>query len=205
MQNEKQTFIIDIVKLQKALTQNINTSYKLFWAKSIIICHSEMKNIYLIDDIIHVMIIEAWTYVFDPRFVFPKQDHLPIIVNMIRELIPNIQKKSELKVFLETTDNKEVRAKMYDIKNIVPYRFLRGFLEEQLKELKPKNVDKTILELSKKSDEVLYKFCDRDNIYIDIYWHRYISYKKAGLIEYIDALIEKRLGQPLKYEEYIKR
>ena len=177
--------VINVEYLYKAL-DNMTTSYKLFFIKSII---DEIKNNnYEIEFKIIVarMIENSWYMINEYDLNLGKMDRLNVLINnlfTIDELKDKYTKDSLFKYILKRIDNETVD---YLMKYVV-YRVIRPTFENDLINIK-KDADqqKKIMELSENSSLSIYRVDNKNKkIIINQKWFEYIKNNEKDIDQWI--------------------
>lgn len=177
--------VINVEYLYKAL-DNMTTSYKLFFIKSII---DEIKNNnYEIEFKIIVarMIENSWYMINEYDLNFGKMDRLNFLINnlfTIDELKDKYTKDSLFKYILKRIDNETVD---YLMKYVV-YRVIRPTFENDLINIKKDaEQQKKIMELSENSNLSIYKVDNKNKkIIINQKWFEYIKNNEKDIDQWI--------------------
>ena len=177
--------VINVEYLYKAL-DNMTTSYKLFFIKSII---DEIKNNnYEIEFkiIIARMIENSWYMINEYDINFGKMDRLNFLINnlfTIDEIKDKHTKDSLFKYILKRIDNETVD---YLMKYVV-YRVIRPTFENDLINIrKDAEQQRKIMELSENSSLSIYRV-DNNNkkIIINQKWFEYIKNNEKDIDQWI--------------------
>ena len=177
--------VINVEYLYKAL-DNMTTSYKLFFIKSII---DEIKNNnYEIEFKIIVarMIENSWYMINEYDLNFGKMDRLNFLINnlfTIDELKDKYTKDSLFKYILKRIDNETVD---YLMKYVV-YRIIRPTFENDLINIKKDaEQQKKIMELSENSNLSIYRVDNKNKkIIINQKWFEYIKNNEKDIDQWI--------------------
>ena len=177
--------VINVEYLYKAL-DNMTTSYKLFFIKSII---DEIKNNnYEIEFKIIVarMIENSWYMINEYDVNFGKMDRLNFLINnlfTIDELKDKYTKDSLFKYILKRIDNETVD---YLMKYVV-YRVIRPTFENDLINIKKDaEQQKKIMELSENSNLSIYRVDNKNKkIIINQKWFEYIKNNEKDIDQWI--------------------
>ena len=177
--------VINVEYLYKAL-DNMTTSYKLFFIKSII---DEIKNNnYEIEFKIIVarMIENSWYMINEYDLNFGKMDRLNVLINnlfTIDELKDKYTKDSLFKYILKRIDNETVD---YLMKYVV-YRVIRPTFENDLINIKKDaEQQKKIMELSENSSLSIYRVDNKNKkIIINQKWFEYIKNNEKDIDQWI--------------------
>ena len=177
--------VINVEYLYKAL-DNMTTSYKLFFIKSII---DEIKNNnYEIEFKIIVarMIENSWYMINEYDLNFVKMDRLNFLINnlfTIDELKDKYTKDSLFKYILKRIDNETVD---YLMKYVV-YRVIRPTFENDLINIKKDaEQQKKIMELSENSNLSIYRVDNKNKkIIINQKWFEYIKNNEKDIDQWI--------------------
>ena len=177
--------VINVEYLYKAL-DNMTTSYKLFFIKSII---DEIKNNnYEIEFKIIVarMIENSWYMINEYDLNFGKMDRLNFLINnlfTIDELKDKYTKDSLFKYILKRIDNETVD---YLMKYVV-YRVIRPTFENDLINIKKDaEQQKKIMELSENSNLSIYRVDNKNKkIIINQKWFEYIKNNEKDIDQWI--------------------
>ena len=177
--------VINVEYLYKAL-DNMTTSYKLFFIKSII---DEIKNNnYEIEFKIIVarMIENSWYMINEYDLNFRKMDRLNFLINnlfTIDELKDKYTKDSLFKYILKRIDNETVD---YLMKYVV-YRVIRPTFENDLINIKKDaEQQKKIMELSENSNLSIYNVDNKNKkIIINQKWFEYIKNNEKDIDQWI--------------------
>lgn len=177
--------VINVEYLYKAL-DNMTTSYKLFFIKSII---DEIKNNnYEIEFKIIVarMIENSWYMINEYDLNFGKMDRLNFLINnlfTIDELKDKYTKDSLFKYILKRIDNETVD---YLMKYVV-YRVIRPTFENDLINIKKDaEQQKKIMELSENSSLSIYRVDNKNKkIIINQKWFEYIKNNEKDIDQWI--------------------
>ena len=189
--------VINVEYLYKAL-DNMTTSYKLFFIKSII---DEIKNNnYEIEFKIIVarMIENSWYMINEYDLNFGKMDRLNFLINnlfTIDELKDKYTKDSLFKYILKRIDNETVD---YLMKYVV-YRVIRPTFENDLINIKKDaEQQKKIMELSENSNLSIYRVDNKNKkIIINQKWFEYIKNNEKD--------IQKAIKEQMVEEEKVRR
>ena len=177
--------VINVEYLYKAL-DNMTTSYKLFFIKSII---DEIKNNnYEIEFKIIVarMIENSWYMINEYDLNFGKMDRLNFLINnlfTIDELKDKYTKDSLFKYILKRIDNETVD---YLMKYVV-YRVIRPTFENDLINIKKDaEQQKKIMELSENSNLSIYRVDNKNKkIIMNQKWFEYIKNNEKDIDQWI--------------------
>lgn len=177
--------VINVEYLYKAL-DNMTTSYKLFFIKSII---DEIKNNnYEIEFKIIVarMIENSWYMINEYDINFGKMDRLNFLINnlfTIDEIKDKHTKDSLFKYILKRIDNETVD---YLMKYVV-YRVIRPTFENDLINIrKDAEQQRKIMELSKNSSLSIYRVDNKNKkIIINQKWFEYIKNNEKDIDQWI--------------------
>lgn len=177
--------VINVEYLYKAL-DNMTTSYKLFFIKSII---DEIKNNnYEIEFKIIVarMIENSWYMINEYDLNFGKMDRLNFLINnlfTIDELKDKYTKDSLFKYILKRIDNETVD---YLMKYVV-YRVIRPTFENDLINIKKDaEQQKKIMELYENSNLSIYRVDNKNKkIIINQKWFEYIKNNEKDIDQWI--------------------
>ena len=177
--------VINVEYLYKAL-DNMTTSYKLFFIKSII---DEIKNNnYEIEFkiIVASMIENSWYMINEYDLNFGKMDRLNFLINnlfTIDELKDKYTKDSLFKYILKRIDNETVD---YLMKYVV-YRVIRPTFENDLINIKKDaEQQKKIMELSENSNLSIYRVDNKNKkIIINQKWFEYIKNNEKDIDQWI--------------------
>lgn len=177
--------VINVEYLYKAL-DNMTTSYKLFFIKSII---DEIKNNnYEIEFKIIVarMIENSWYMINEYDLNFGKMDRLNFLINnlfTIDELKDKYTKDSLFKYILKRIDNETVD---YLMKYVI-YRVIRPTFENDLINIKKDaEQQKKIMELSENSNLSIYRVDNKNKkIIINQKWFEYIKNNEKDIDQWI--------------------
>ena len=177
--------VINVEYLYKAL-DNMTTSYKLFFIKSII---DEIKNNnYEIEFKIIVarMIENSWYMINEYDINFGKMDRLNFLINnlfTIDEIKDKHTKDSLFKYILKRIDNETVD---YLMKYVV-YRVIRPTFENDLINIKKDaEQQKKIMELSENSSLSIYRVDNKNKkIIINQKWFEYIKNNEKDIDQWI--------------------
>lgn len=177
--------VINVEYLYKAL-DNMTTSYKLFFIKSII---DEIKNNnYEIEFKIIVarMIENSWYMINEYDLNFGKMDRLNFLINnlfTIDELKDKYTKDSLFKYILKRIDNETVD---YLMKYVV-YRVIRPTFENDLINIKKDaEQQKKIMELSENNNLSIYRVDNKNKkIIINQKWFEYIKNNEKDIDQWI--------------------
>ena len=177
--------VINVEYLYKAL-DNMTTSYKLFFIKSII---DEIKNNnYEIEFKIIVarMIENSWYMINEYDINFGKMDRLNFLINnlfTIDEIKDKHTKDSLFKYILKRIDNETVD---YLMKYVV-YRVIRPTFENDLINIKKDaEQQKKIMELSENSNLSIYRVDNKNKkIIINQKWFEYIKNNEKDIDQWI--------------------
>lgn len=177
--------VINIEYLYKAL-DNMTTSYKLFFIKSII---DEIKNNnYEIEFKIIVarMIENSWYMINEYDINFGKMDRLNFLINnlfTIDEIKDKHTKDSLFKYILKRIDNETVD---YLMKYVV-YRVIRPTFENDLINIrKDAEQQRKIMELSENSSLSIYRVDNKNKkIIINQKWFEYIKNNEKDIDQWI--------------------
>ena len=177
--------VINVEYLYKAL-DNMTTSYKLFFIKSII---DEIKNNnYEIEFKIIVarMIENSWYMINEYDLNFGKMDRLNFLINnlfTIDEIKDKHTKDSLFKYILKRIDNETVD---YLMKYVV-YRVIRPTFENDLINIKKDaEQQKKIMELSENSNLSIYRVDNKNKkIIINQKWFEYIKNNEKDIDQWI--------------------
>ena len=177
--------VVNVEYLYKTL-DNMTTSYKLFFIKSII---DEIKNNnYEIEFKIIVarMIENSWYMINEYDLNFGKMDRLNFLINnlfTIDELKDKYTKDSLFKYILKRIDNETVD---YLMKYVV-YRVIRPTFENDLINIKKDaEQQKKIMELSENSNLSIYRVDNKNKkIIINQKWFEYIKNNEKDIDQWI--------------------
>lgn len=177
--------VINVEYLYKAL-DNMTTSYKLFFIKSII---DEIKNNnYEIEFKIIVarMIENSWYMINEYDINFGKMDRLNFLINnlfTIYEIKDKHTKDSLFKYILKRIDNETVD---YLMKYVV-YRVIRPTFENDLINIrKDAEQQRKIMELSENSSLSIYRVDNKNKkIIINQKWFEYIKNNEKDIDQWI--------------------
>ena len=177
--------VINVEYLYKAL-DNMTTSYKLFFIKSII---DEIKNNnYEIEFKIIVarMIENSWYMINEYDLNFGKMDRLNFLINnlfTIDEIKDKHTKDSLFKYILKRIDNETVD---YLMKYVV-YRVIRPTFENDLINIrKDAEQQRKIMELSENSNLSIYRVDNKNKkIIINQKWFEYIKNNEKDIDQWI--------------------
>ena len=177
--------VINVQYLYKAL-DNMTTSYKLFFIKSII---DEIKNNnYEIEFKIIVarMIENSWYMINEYDINFGKMDRLNFLINnlfTIDEIKDKHTKDSLFKYILKRIDNETVD---YLMKYVV-YRVIRPTFENDLINIrKDAEQQRKIMELSENSSLSIYRVDNKNKkIIINQKWFEYIKNNEKDIDQWI--------------------
>lgn len=177
--------VINVEYLYKAL-DNMTTSYKLFFIKSII---DEIKNNnYEIEFkiIIARMIENSWYMINEYDINFGKMDRLNFLINnlfTIDEIKDKHTKDSLFKYILKRIDNETVD---YLMKYVV-YRVIRPTFENDLINIrKDAEQQRKIMELSENSSLSIYRVDNKNKkIIINQKWFEYIKNNEKDIDQWI--------------------
>jgi len=177
--------VINVEYLYKAL-DNMTTSYKLFFIKSII---DEIKNNnYEIEFKIIVarMIENSWYMINEYDINFGKMDRLNFLINnlfTIDEIKDKHTKDSLFKYILKRIDNETVD---YLMKYVV-YRVIRPTFENDLINIrKDAEQQRKIMELSENSSLSIYRVDNKNKkIIINQKWFEYIKNNEKDIDQWI--------------------
>ena len=177
--------LINVEYLYRAL-DNMTTSYKLFFIKSII---DEIKNNnYEIEFKIIVarMIENSWYMINEYDISFGKMDRLNFLINnlfTIDEIKDKHTKDSLFKYILKRIDNETVD---YLMKYVV-YRVIRPTFENDLINIrKDAEQQKKIMELSENSSLSIYRVDNKNKkIIINQKWFEYIKNNEKDIDQWI--------------------
>ena len=177
--------VVNVEYLYKTL-DNMTTSYKLFFIKSII---DEIKNNnYEIEFKIIVarMIENSWYMINEYDLNFGKMDRLNFLINnlfTIDELKDKYTKDSLFKYILKRIDNETVD---YLMKYVV-YRVIRPTFENDLINIKKDaEQQKKIMELSENSSLSIYRVDNKNKkIIINQKWFEYIKNNEKDIDQWI--------------------
>ena len=177
--------VINVEYLYKAL-DNMTTSYKLFFIKSII--DEKKNNNYEIEFKIIVarMIENSWYMINEYDLNFGKMDRLNFLINnlfTIDELKDKYTKDSLFKYILKRIDNETVD---YLMKYVV-YRVIRPTFENDLINIKKDaEQQKKIMELSENSNLSIYRVDNKNKkIIINQKWFEYIKNNEKDIDQWI--------------------
>lgn len=177
--------VINVEYLYKAL-DNMTTSYKLFFIKSII---DEIKNNnYEIEFKIIVarMIENSWYMINEYDINFGKMDRLNFLINnlfTIDEIKDKHTKDSLFKYILKRIDNETID---YLMKYVV-YRVIRATFDNDLINIKKDSEQqKKIMELSENSSLSIYRVDNKNKkIIINQKWFEYIKNNEKDIDQWI--------------------
>lgn len=177
--------VVNVEYLYKTL-DNMTTSYKLFFIKSII---DEIKNNnYEIEFKIIVarMIENSWYMINEYNISFGKMDRLNFLINnlfTIDEIKEKYTKDSLYKYILKRIDNETVD---YLMKYVV-YRVIRPTFENDLINIKKDaEQQKKIMELSENSSLSIYRVDNKNKkIIINQKWFEYIKNNEKDIDQWI--------------------
>lgn len=177
--------VVNVEYLYKTL-DNMTTSYKLFFIKSII---DEIKNNnYEIEFKIIVarMIENSWYMINEYNISFGKMDRLNFLINnlfTIDEIKEKYTKDSLFKYILKRIDNETVD---YLMKYVV-YRVIRPTFENDLINIKKDaEQQKKIVELSENSSLSIYRVDNKNKkIIINQKWFEYIKNNEKDIDQWI--------------------
>ena len=177
--------VINVEYLYKAL-DNMTTSYKLFFIKSII---DEIKNNnYEIEFKIIVarMIENSWYMINEYDINFGKLDRMNFLINnlfTIDEIKDKYTKDSLFKYILKRIDNETID---YLMKYVV-YRVIRATFDNDLINIKKDSEhQKKIMELSENSSLSIYRVDNKNKkIIINQNWFEYIKNNEKDIDQWI--------------------
>ncbi|MGG7078404.1 HNH endonuclease domain-containing protein [Clostridium sardiniense] len=192
-----------INKLEKLLDEKVTVaSYKLFWLdailKEIIVGNKEIT----FKRLACRMIATAWYPLVEFKLSFGVHDNLGEVVNKIKDRyeINKNPKEEDLIEFLENKTDKEVEKDILSLCNMVPYRLLSPFYENQLKGLDKSQKNRRIIDLSNEDEGSLYKIditnSSEKKIIVNDLWAKYIESNERiiyGWIRYkLICFLQKR-------------
>lgn len=183
---------LKINKLEKLLDEKVTVaSYKLFWLdailKEIIIGNKEIT----FKRLACRMIATAWYPLVEFKLSFGVHDNLGQVVNNIknRYKINKNQKEEDLIKFLEDIEDKDITKDILNLCNMVPYRLLSPFYENELKGLDKSKKNKKIIDLSNEDESSLYKIdiinLNEKRIIVNDLWAKYIESNERILYGWI--------------------
>lgn len=192
-----------INKLEKLLDEKVTVaSYKLFWFDAILKEVTKGNKEISFKRLACRMIATAWYPLVEFKLSFGVHDNLGEVVNKIKyryEINKNL-KEEDLIEFLEDKSDKEVEKDILSLCNMVPYRLLSPFYENQLKGLDKSKRNRRIIDLSNEDEGSLYKIDVADSsekkIIVNELWAKYIESNERiiyGWIRYkLICFLQKR-------------
>ncbi len=199
------------VHLLAAVFKSKNQSYKLFWFLSILDLVRENRTSMTYDEIMNRMIAKAWYMVMEYHLNLGPADAIEIAINRIRETSGLAANEKEEKIisFLENTDDKHIKDAKYKLKQNVPYRLQKPFLEISSSK-QWENFD-YISSVAKSNQRVLYyyeKLNGQLQITINEKWIHYLQrnvvfikgWTQYELIQYLQRRNPTIPGIPFKLE-----
>lgn len=192
-----------INKLEKLLDEKVTVaSYKLFWLDAILKEIIKGNKEITFKRLACRMIATAWYPLVEFKLSFGVHDNLGEVVNKIKDRyeINKNPKEEDLIEFLESKTDKEVEKDILNLCNMVPYRLLSPFYENQLKGLDKSQKNRKIIELSNEDEGSLYKIDITDpsekRIIVNDLWAKYIESNERiiyGWIRYkLICFLQKR-------------
>lgn len=154
-------------------------SYKMYWMLGILEEVSTGREEIEFNRIVYRMIVHAWYPILQYRLNFGAFDNLKKSVNYLAEKYKFASNCDERKLleFLYNNEDKELQKMMKELTNMVPYRLIALFFDNELKGKKDYVRNKMITELSLSSHKCLYKIVkgDTDKIVINDGWAYYLK------------------------------
>ncbi|MBY0756356.1 HNH endonuclease [Clostridium sardiniense] len=192
-----------INKLEKLLDEKVTVaSYKLFWLDAILKEIIKGNKEITFKKLACRMIATAWYPLVEFKLSFGVHDNLGEVVNKIKDRyeINKNPKEEDLIEFLESKTDKEVEKDILNLCNMVPYRLLSPFYENQIKGLDKSQKNRKIIELSNEDEGSLYKIDITDpsekRIIVNDLWAKYIESNERiiyGWIRYkLICFLQKR-------------
>lgn len=171
-----------INKLEKLLDEKVTVaSYKLFWFDAILKEIRVGNKEITFKRLACRMIATAWYPLVEFKLSFGVHDNLGEVINKIKNRyeINKNPKEEDLIEFLENKTDKEVEKDILNLCNMVPYRLLSPFYENQLKGLDKSHKNRKIINLSNEDQGSLYKIDITDpsekRIIVNDLWAKYIE------------------------------
>lgn len=192
-----------INKLEKLLDEKVTVaSYKLFWFDAILKEVTKGNKEITFKRLACRMIVTAWYPLVEFKLSFGVHDNLGEVVNKIKDRyeINKNPKEEDLIEFLENKTDKEVEKDILNLCNMVPYRLLSPFYENQLKGLDKSQKNRRIIDLSNEDEGSLYKIditnSSEKKIIVNGLWAKYIESNERiiyGWIRYkLICFLQKR-------------
>ncbi|MCK8058398.1 MULTISPECIES: HNH endonuclease domain-containing protein [unclassified Fusibacter] len=174
--------------------QNMATSYKAFWLKSIFLEVIENNGQMIsFERLIHRMIAEAWYPIVQFKLNFGVQDQLSNVVKYLETnyaIVSDISKSNLLEWM--THDEKlkcdrEFNRMVKGLYQMVPYRLINPFFSESTKGMKDQTKNRMITELASQATDVFYRvYSERRCIQLQEDWITYINKNQAILIGWLN-------------------
>lgn len=173
--------------------QHMATSYKAFWLKGIVLDIIERQSQYMtFEQIIHRMIVEAWYPIVQFRLHFGIQDQLGTLVDYLETTYhfgADIQKSRLLNILSEDDrlkGDKTYKKMVHNFTQMVPYRLLTPFFEDNVKGLKDQKKNRAIAKLSQVSNEAFYRLDHKDHtLIVSRDWVAYILKNQAVILGWL--------------------
>lgn len=161
---------------------DVTNSYKFYWFLSILEhVRDNQSHTIPINDLLANMVAGAWYPSNYFRLLFGKQDQFNKITSALKTEsgLSEDAKKSEVIRSIDSLPSiSEARKKISNLRNYVPYRFLRPFFSNSLRGVQ-NGLHKRIIELSDESfgskEPTIYRFTKPSFIEIHPLWFDYIN------------------------------
>lgn len=121
---------LDIAHFSR-LFDNKSECYKLFWFQAIVSKIMQGKNVFTYEELIDVMIADAWYMVTEYHLNLGPNDNLEKVVNRLAEIstMKSGEKKDVILEYLAQCKDREVRSMKRTLSQNVPYRLQAPFME----------------------------------------------------------------------------
>lgn len=170
--------------------KRVVASYKMYWLLGIL----EEVNIgnkeITFKRIISRMIIGAWYPTLQFKLYFGQFDNLKTPINYLHQKygLKATSKPHEILDIIEKANDKELNKMIKDLTNMVPYRLLSPFFENELKGLVDSKRNSAIIDASQNHKGCLYKIIKdkEDKIVVSDEWIRYLQFNYKVIRGWID-------------------
>lgn len=175
------------------LFDNTSECYKFFWFKAILDKVLEGKNQITYEELVDIMIADAWYMVTEYHLNLGPKDTLENLVRYIKQKNPSIkpnEKKSKIIDFIRKTDDKEIIRAKRTLTYNVPYRLQAPFMQK-VKGDEWKAGQSELIRKINQERRLIYYFEElqglKTNIYVQEDWKKYITKNQEiikGWLEY---------------------
>ena len=206
---------IKVENIEKTFKQ-VATTYKYFWFLAILeSIYMNGSRIIPVRELLARMVANAWHPAIQSGLDFGKQDKLPEICQSLSDCTTITPDMNRLEIYDMVVacmeDDASFAHKVMRLGNLVPYRFLRPFFNEELREIRDSLVNLKIVNLASehfydKENFPVYRFIDlQRDIEVHSEWFSYLRKYIKEFAELTTIYLRQRKNILIKETFYLEK